>query len=284
MTASSRWAGRRVALLTAATVPDLKRDEVLLARAFESAGATVETAIWSEPFRGADLTVIRSCWDYADRPAEFLAALDVIAGQSELWNPLETIRWNSDKRYLLELSQSGVAMPGTVLVERGESRTLTEVMRELSAGEVVVKPVVGAGGEDTWRATGGEEADWQKAVAREALLVQPYLPEVVSEGELSLLYFHGTFSHALIKRAAEGEFRVQETHGGSILPLEVTSAIHVAAERVLSAVTLPWQYARVDGVMVGGSFQLMEVEMIEPDLYLRTASGSEQRLLNADPA
>src|SRR5690606_5664210 len=87
LTASSRWAGRRVALLTAATVPDLKRDEVLLARAFESAGATVETAIWSEPFRGADLTVIRSCWDYADRPAEFLAALDVIAGQSELWNP-----------------------------------------------------------------------------------------------------------------------------------------------------------------------------------------------------
>jgi glutathione synthase/RimK-type ligase-like ATP-grasp enzyme len=268
-----------IVLLTGANYPELAADDRVLADAFRADGWQVAIHRWQDAVPDGDLALVRSCWDYMSAPEHFLATLEGIAARMPLWNPLETIRWNLDKRYLVELAEAGAPVPQTLVIPAGERPTLDAVLGALNVDEVVLKPVVGAGGEDTWRIARGEEARWVEAVGRRAALVQPFLREVLSDGEVSLTFLDGAYSHAVVKHAASGEFRVQEEHGGRVTTWTPPAEVVAMGESVLSAVRHPWRYARVDGILTANGFQLMELELVEPELFFRAAAGSAARFV-----
>jgi len=258
-----------VVLLTAANLPDLAPDDQLLADAFRAAGWHVSIIPWREAPPCADLALVRSCWDYTDDPTGFLAALERVAQMVPLWNPLTTIRWNLDKRYLLELAAAGVPVPRTQVFDSTRRPPLGELCNVLASDEIVVKPVVGAGGADTWRLHRTDESLWTDIPAGKLLLAQPFLPEVLSDGEVSLTFLDGTYSHAVVKRPAAGEFRVQEEHGGTVYSWSPDLSIIEIAISVVAAIPHAWRYARVDGIITASGFQLMELELVEPELFFR---------------
>ncbi len=260
---------RRVALLTDPAHPTLVADDAPLREAFTAAGWDAQPVQWRTPEDGFDLVVVRSCWDYVAHVGEFVTALEQWSRRARLVNPLETLRWNLDKHYLLELQQLGMPLPATAVVAADSPDSLAEVMSTLDADRVVVKPVIGAAGRATWLTAEPADPRWSSRGPGD-WLVQQYLDEVVTEGEWSFVYFGGRYSHAALKRARPGEFRVQTDHGGTVAtavtpPAGVISQIDDWLQRV----PVPWSYARVDGVMRAGTFMLMELELIEPELFFR---------------
>ena len=187
-------------------------------------------------------------------------------------NPADVLAWNSDKRYLLELAARGVAVPPTMLMDQVTGAQLQGFFEETGAGELIVKPTVSGGAWRTRRVRRDEALDVLPEGDADvgAMLVQPYLPTIASEGETSLLYFGGRLSHVVNKRPPAGEFRVQEQFGGvyTSLPSPPAGALALA-ERTLAAIDAPLLYARIDTVPDGdGNWLLMEAELIEPDFYL----------------
>lgn len=269
------WSGGpRVAFVTFPGLPGLSADDRLAIPAFARRGARVQAVCWDDrdaEWGGYDLVVIRSAWDYTERPAEFLDWLRRMeAEEIPLWNPPALAAWNADKRYLRQLAMAGVPVVPTRWIEPDDQVTLLEVMASSRWRRAVVKPVVSANARDTWTALGaaGDERRFRELAAGRALMVQPFLEGIRGEGEWSLLFFGGALSHAVLKRPAAGDFRVQEAHGGTTAAATPDAATVRAAAAALDAVPFPWLYARVDGVRIGGVFHVMELEMLEPSLFL----------------
>jgi glutathione synthase/RimK-type ligase-like ATP-grasp enzyme len=281
--------GPRVALATYGGMPEHAPDDRLLAAALEQAGVRVEAAVWSNPavdWLAFDAVVIRSCWDYHRRHAEFMAWLDSLdAAGRRVWNPTPMVRWNSNKRYLADLAGRGVATVPTRIIERGSSTSVADVAREAGWTRFVVKPAVSASAYETHALTlplsAADEPAIERLVAQGDVLVQPFLHEVTTDGELSLLFFDGAFSHAAIKRTRPGDFRVQSEHGGTVAPIDLAPAIVAAASKSLDALDEVPLYARVDGVGDDQSFRVMELELIEPNVFLGAAEGSAERFARA---
>lgn len=280
----------RIALVTHAGLPELAADDRLAVRALAERGAEVRVLAWDDPqaaWDGFDVVLIRSTWNYTERHDDFLAWLDRMEREGvPLWNPPALARWNATKRYLRELEDAGVAVVPTRWVERSEGVALGALLAAQGWDGAVVKPVVSANARDTWTtsraATAGDEGRFRDLVARGAVMVQPFVEEVRTEGEWSLLFFGGALSHALVKRPARGDFRVQEPYGGTASAATPDPATLAAAHAALAAVPHPWLYARVDGVRIGGAFHVMEMEMLEPSLFLATdPEGAPGRLADA---
>ena len=273
--------GRLVALATYQKHPALTPDDRLLAAALAERGIETDAIPWSDPavdWARYAAVVVRSCWDYHLRPDDFRAWVDALdAAGVRLVNPAPLLRWNADKRYLADLAARGVPIVPTHLAERGSRETLAAIAGRAGWDGLVVKPAVSASAHDTWRVAGVPSADderrFRALVARGRAIVQPFLPEVVALGEWSLLYFGGRFSHAVLKRARAGDFRVQAEFGGSAEPADPGAEVAAEGAAVLDAVralvhgAVP-VYARVDGCVAGGRFVLMELELIEPTLFL----------------
>jgi glutathione synthase/RimK-type ligase-like ATP-grasp enzyme len=224
-----------------------------------------------------DAVVIRSCWDYHLKLAPFLEWLDRLGRLGvPVFNSPGLIRWNADKHYLLELAARGVTIVPTRLVRQDAAdprRALLEALDGLGADEAVVKPAVSASAHATWR-TSRERADadapaFAALVSAGDVLVQPFLRTVAEAGEWSLVCFGGMPSHTVLKRPAPGDWRVQSELGGSAQRLPMPTAALRQAEQVLEAAEAAGaRYARVDGCVMDGRFVLMELELIEPQLYL----------------
>ena len=280
---------RRVALATYEAAPKLAPDDQLLAAALERGGIRASPAVWSDrsvDWRSFDGVVIRSCWDYHRRHDEFVSWLDALdASRRRVWNPTPTVRWNSDKRYLIDLARRGVATVPTRIVERGSIARVHDVAAAEGWTRFVVKPAVSASAHETHALTlplGAEDrAAIERVVAHGEALVQPFVDEVTTDGELSLIFFDGVFSHAAIKRSRRGDFRVQTEHGGTVAPFDVVPSIVAEARRSLDALDEMPLYARVDGVGDERSFRLMELELIEPNVFLALADGSADRFAAA---
>lgn len=268
----------RVAFVTCAAVPYLSADDRLALPALARRGIGVSPVVWDDAavdWAAFDLVVIRSTWDYTHRHDEYLAWLEGLErARIPLWNPPAVARWNADKRYLRDLAAVGVPVVPTQWVEPGERRSLRELLHSRGWSGAVIKPVVSANGQDTW-ATAGEpgEAEEQRfrAAAGRPLMVQPLMRPVLTEGEWSLVFFAGAFSHALLKRPAEREFRVQEDHGGTTRAAVAGRELVEAARRALAAAPGPWLYARVDGVRTDDGLVVMELEMLEPSFFFAAA-------------
>lgn len=256
--------------------PEGQPDDRLAVDALRARGQDVACVPWSQPMPPeARAVVLRSTWDYFHRLPAFLAWLDALP--LPLYNDADTARANVDKRYLRTLASAGVPVVETAWPVPGDH--LADVLAARGWREAVVKPAVSGGAFETFRVAAaeaaGQQARFAALLARGAVLVQPFLPEVVSEGELSLMYLNGHFSHAVVKRTRPDDFRVQEVHGGTHAPFTAPPALLAQTDALLrtaGADTL--LYARVDGLVRHGRFELMELELTEPSLFLDAESAA----------
>jgi glutathione synthase/RimK-type ligase-like ATP-grasp enzyme len=287
--------GVDVAIVTYDARPEPTDDDRLLVQALEARGARVDARSWSDPaarWSRYDAVVVRSCWDYFRRPAEFHAWLDRLeVERATVHNPVPTLRWNADKRYLRDLEARAVPVVPTHWVPLGAAPSIDGIRRRTGWKVLVVKPAVSGGAYGTWRSSPGapsvsadDDARLAASAAEGDVMVQPMLEEIEREGEWSLHFFDGAFSHAIVKRPRTGDFRVQLEHGGSVESAEPSAAMIEAARRAIDAAPdtgAPPLYARVDGCVVNGAFVLMELELLEPALSLACSNGAAERLADA---
>lgn len=277
-----------IGLVTYGKYSRLTDDDRPLLGELAALGVAGAPVVWDDPsvdWTAFDALLLRSTWNYHLKPREFtawLAELDDVG--VPLWNPTAVVRWNMHKRYLRDLGQQGIGVPDTEWVARGDARPLPTILRERGWGDAIVKPAISASATDTWRVTGdggAEEFRYRALVDRVDLLVQATVPEVATDGEWSLLYLGGTYSHAMLKRPRAGDFRVQAELGGTAEPATPAPDIIAAGDRIVSLIPGEWLFARVDGVRSRAGFLLMELECIEPLLFLSLAPGSARRLAEA---
>ena len=279
----------RVGLVTYHREPDLTGDDRPLIPALAEQGLDGEPVRWDDA--GADWSafaalIIRSCWDYHVRHDEFVRWLDTLErARVPVFNPVPLVRWNMDKRYLRELQQRGIAIPETQWLERGDPRSLTELMRDAGWGDAIVKPAVSASATDTWRTSAahaaGDEPRFRALTQRAAVLLQRYVAEIETRGEWSLVFIDGKLSHAGLKRPASGDFRVQKEHGGSVTPADPPRTVVEESRAVMEALPHDCLFARIDGVETDEGYVLMEAECIEPDLFFRFRPASRAELARA---
>lgn len=235
---------------------------------------------------GISAVVHRSCWDYHTKHAAFLAWLaELEASGLPSLNAVPVVRWNVDKRYLGDLAARGVPVAETVYLDAGQRVDLAALLRERGLDEVVLKPQVSLSAFGTSRASQATAAAAQPGLdallAERAMMVQAFLPEVVAHGELSFVFFGGRLSHVVRKRAAPGDFRVQQDHGGTRAQVEAAPAQVAEAARALAAAGAPTLYARVDMIETAAGLVLMELEAIDPELFLALVPGAAARFAGA---
>jgi len=280
---------RHCAFLTLEERGDFVVDDELAVGPLTDLGWKVSTVPWRQsaiPWRAFDAVIIRSTWDYWNDVPAFLERLAEIDRQTRLANALELVRWNLSKAYLRDLDGKGVATVPTLWLDGLEQASPMKLAEHLGTEEFVVKPLVGANGEDAFRfACSGDPARWTDITARypgRPCMVQPFMPNVLSEGEYSLFFFKSEYSHAVLKTPAPGEFRSQEERGAEIRPVRAETELLSSGRRALTAVSPTPLYARVDLVRnTAGGFAVMELELIEPSLYLRMDPGAPQRFARA---
>jgi glutathione synthase/RimK-type ligase-like ATP-grasp enzyme len=275
----------RVALVTCSYIRELTDDDRPLLIELWNLGIEAEPAVWDDPsvdWGSYDAAVIRSTWDYHLSPAAFFAWLGRLeALGTKLWNPAAVVRANVDKSYLKGLAAAGVSVVPTLWVSQGGRTDLDQVLAARGWTDAVVKPVISAGAFRTRRVKlggPGGQAALDDALAHSDAMVQPFLPEIKAEGEWSFVFLGGEFSHAVLKTPHAGDFRVQEDHGGRTARREPPPGLVVQARAALIAGPQSWLYARVDGVRRGAELIVIEVELIEPSLYLSTAPVAARRL------
>lgn len=281
---------RCVALVTCEAFPQLYEDDRLLKAALQEIGITGVPAVWSDAqvnWGEFDAVVMRSPWDYFERTGEFRAWLEArIASGTLLCNSADILDWNYDKKYLTDVERAGVPLVPTIYIECGD--TLADIAAQARArgwDDIVVKPTISGGGYRTYRFGVAEferhRADIEHTLEDRGVLVQPFLPEIQSSGELSMLFFDGVFSHAVCKRPKDGDYRVQFQYGGTTERVQVSDAL-IAQGRVCigTAPSLP-VYARVDGLVRESQFLLMELEVFEPLMFLALEPAGPLRFAHA---
>jgi glutathione synthase/RimK-type ligase-like ATP-grasp enzyme len=245
-----------------------------LVEALRELGHDAHSVIWSEPDRDwseFDAVVIRSCWDYHLHVDQFLGWIAALEREGvAMINSPELIRWNSRKTYLKELESAGISIPGSVVIADGAEEELAGICSARDWQMAVVKPIISASAHRTQRRNSG--------IVRGPALVQEYIVAIETDGEFSLTFIDHEYSHAVNKKPRADDFRVQEEHGGTIVGARPPAGAQAFAENVLSKMPYRATYARVDIVNDRGHFRLMELEVIEPELYLHLALGSAHEL------
>jgi hypothetical protein len=276
-----------VRLVTCAELPAPDPDTPLLAAALRGSGRAVEVCDWGDPevdWSDARLTVLRSPWDYIDQLDAFLAWAAAVDAVSELWNPLELVRWNTHKAYLLDLQARGAPIVPTVVLPRGSSASLDGICDAQGWNAVVVKPAVASGARGAYRAEVGDrhaQLHLDELLDAGDVLVQQFVPAIEEQGEWSVVLVDGVVAHGLRKRPASGDYRVHEEWGGSTELVEPSASLAELATRVCTILPAPALYARIDVVSIGGSWHVMEVEATEPSLWLDLAPATTRLLADA---
>jgi len=288
----------RIALATERRLPELTADDRVLLTELRARGVRAEAAVWDEECEWGDfdVVVIRSCWDSHLRRGEFIDwTRRVERAGARLYDPAPLVEWNTDKRYLRDLAARGIAVVPTRWVGEGDGTpALADLLGDAGWEEAVVKPAISAGAYETWRtsaaAAPGDEARFAALVRGGAgeVLVQPFVERVLRDGEWSLVFFAGVFSHAVRKRPAPGDFRVQPQFGGLTETAPAPASLVADAARVVEAAaratgleTRDVLYARVDGVEEEGRLVLMELECVEPNLFFEHDVQAARRFADA---
>lgn len=281
---------RRCVFLSMDDLGDFIADDNLLIGSFARRGWSIETISWRRKdvdWNNFDAVVVRSTWDYQRDVTAFLNVLNTIeASRATLINPLSLMRWNVRKTYLQDLEKRGVPIIPTVFAQSVDDGKLAEHFDELGVDELVLKPVVSATAERTFRVRRDSSIDFRDELVRTFrgvdYLAQPFMPRIQDEGEYSLMIFSGDVSHTILKTPKAGDFRSQEDHGGTLKVVTPEPSLLACAFQVSSALEPLPLYARADFVRdAEGGFRLMEIEVIEPALYFRLAPGSEERFATA---
>lgn len=278
---------KRLALITWSGLPHGAESERLMLPHLAAANVQAEVVDWRSPncdFSKFDLIVLRSCWDYHLRAADFIDWLHRVAQATPVLNAVDTVLWNHNKFYLREVEALCIEIAPTVFVNGIEALSAEqETIRNWE--KIVVKPAISASAHNTSLMDGAAFSPEHELVRTmvDPFLVQQFIPEIQEQGEISFVYIDGLFSHAALKKPAAGDFRVQQEHGGSaelFLPsaalLDQANQIAVAVPQVRESL-----YCRIDAVARNGRLVLMEVELIEPELFLGLAEGAAERFAKA---
>ena len=240
-------------------------------------GWQVSTLSWRQTsisWSDFDIAIIRSTWDYWNDVPTFLETLERINRETKLANRLDLVHWNLAKTYMRDLEEKGIGIVPTLWADSLEPGSFGAFKRKLGSNEIVVKPVVGANGDDAFRISPAETPERLEQIAarfdKRDCMIQPFMPNIIDEGEYSLFFFAGEYSHAILKKPAVSEFRCQEEHGGEILSVLPQEKLLTRARQALETLLPPPLYARIDFIRNDmDDFLVMELELIEPSLYLR---------------
>jgi hypothetical protein len=286
-----------IALATYASLPDLALDEQPLVESLAALGVHARAAVWDDPsiaWHELDAVVVRSCWDYHLRYDDFFRWIDRVTRCGvPIWNPPATLRWNSRKTYLHDLSIGGVRTVPTLWLlpdnPRAATASLATILADTGWERAVVKPIISASAHETWSVTldearedtAAQDARLRALIARLGAMVQPFVREVESDGEWSLQFFGGVFSHAVRKYAALGDFRVTREWGGWHEGVMPPPNVIAQAQHALRAAPGDSLYARVDGVLIDGNLVVTELELLEPSLFLDADPSAPPRFAQA---
>ncbi|SFC04241.1 glutathione synthetase, ATP-grasp domain [Parapedobacter composti] len=252
-------------------------------------GLDIVPAIWNDAtvdWTVFDAAIIKSPWDYHDHIAAFYQWLDSITHLGiHLLNPVNIVKWNSNKRYLQDIAEAGLPVIPTTYLSKGTTLPVDDTLFEtLAALRLVVKPCISAGAKHTFILTpetiGDQAAHINQLLANEGFLAQPFVDEV-AQGEWSFLFFGGAYSHCVLKVPKAGDFRVQHQFGGTTVYPEVDPALVMQAHEYVKRFAEGTLYARVDGLMKDGQFYLMELELIEPYLFLNADTARQENYYRA---
>ena len=251
-------------------------EDKLLSEILTELGISHEIQAWSDPevdWSKFSHLLIKSTWDYFDYYPQFLEWISKVRKLGiPVLNYLDTIEWNSSKKYLLEIESKGFPTIAGFILEKGSKPSFKEIQSKVNSEIWVVKPLVSGGAKNTLKIP---VKDWdsfaekvENLVQEEDFLVQPFIPEVAEVGEYSLIFFNGNFSHAVLKTPAKSDFRVQHYFGGTIQEIIPKDSMLQSAQKLIQEFAPDSLYGRVDGVDIHGQFHLMELELIEPYLFL----------------
>jgi len=281
----------RIALVTCRDLPDWEVDDQPLEAALTARGVDWVKPAWDDPqvkWSKFDACLIRTTWDYSERRNAFVAWAKKVAVSTKLFNPAETVRWNTDKRYLKSLAERGVPTIETVWVETGERIDVATLMRERGWSRGFIKPVVGASSRGTLRfddstdgvATAQRHLD--EYSAREAMMMQPYLATVETEGEYSVIFVDGKPAHGVRKVPVPGDYRVQDDYGAHDEPWTPTDEEMSTAQHAIRVGGHGLLYGRADFLRgPDGKLLMNELELVEPSLFFRHGKQTAELLADA---
>ncbi|WP_233355956.1 ATP-grasp domain-containing protein [Henriciella aquimarina] len=253
----------------------------LLRTGFSRHGASIEAIAWDDPaadWASYDAALIGTTWDYWDRVDAFLETLSTIGSQTQLHNPADLVSWNIRKTYLRDLEARGARLIPTLWLDRVDEAAVSAAFDTLGSDDLVFKRQIAGGAFGQHRLKRGEPIP----AMPHPMMVQPFLPMIEQEGELSFIFIDGALSHALLKRAAPGDYRIQSLYGGTETAIEPSPGDVSAAQAVLETLDETPLYARVDMLREqSGALLLMELELIEPYLYPEQGPELGNRLADA---
>ena len=279
---------KKVGLLTCQEYANLATDEQYLIPPFKAAGIELIPVIWDEPisYEIYDLLLFRSAWDYHEKTAAFetlLAKLKTV--KTPIYNPISIIQQNYDKRYLKVLQDKGFSIIPTLFFDNVTNINLAQIMKSQQWDKGVIKPVISMSAYHTYSFDSNNSQDLQaqlgKLYGETRVMVQQFAQEITEEGEWSLVFFDKQYCMTALKTPKKGDFRVQSELGGTITYPEPPAHIIAEAKAILDSYTETILYARMDGIIHNGHFQLMEAELIDPELYFRSGEKVQQGFLEA---
>ena len=265
-----------ITLVTCMEMPGLLPEDEHLKSAMQAQGAEVTVAPWNgpfTPFAATDLVLIRTPWDYTDHAQKFAQWLDRLEeAQTLVSNPVALMSWNMNKHYLADLQRQGAPLTATAITAP-EATDILSAAENLGLQDIVIKPVISAGSKGLARLVSPDHDAVEKALTGITcdMLVQAFVPEIETLGETSLLFFGDTFSHAVVKKPKQGDIRCQEEFGGSTTRIDPPAFAIEEARKLLTLLPEAPDYARVDVIIRDTDLILMEVELIEPELFFRLA-------------
>lgn len=280
----------QVAFVTYHKFPDLYEDDQLIQQYLVQKGIDVIPVCWDdETVRWEQFycIILRSMWDYFERPIEFDNWLDKLTTLNcKVLNPVSVVKWNQNKNYFDDFSKKGILLPAYIICKQKENHSLKQILQNNNWSKAVVKPAISGGAYNTWTINIGtvenDETRFTELVQQGDVIVQKFVEEIVTKGEFSLIYFNKKFSHAICKNAKQGDFRVQLQFGGTNTVIQPDEAVLKQAADLLNSIPEALLYARVDGVVSNdGKFLLMELELIEPVLFVTTNETACENFYNA---
>ena len=252
-------------------------EDDLVKKALEQKGYSVIKKAWDAPdfdWTNCNYAIFRTTWDYFERFEEFFKWFSETQKVVQFINNPEVIYWNLDKHYLQELQQKQVNMPPTLFIEKGDNETLANLFSKTSWKKAVLKPAIAGAARETFLVSTSNqnehECDLQRLVSQEAMLFQEFQYRIQEQGEISLIMIGGEYSHAVLKKAKKGDFRVQDDFGGTVEEYQPKQIEIDFATKALAACPHKTLYARVDVFYDNNNLlSLGELELIEPELWFR---------------
>ena len=278
----------KIALLTCQRLPDLTTADQLLMPELAKHNIQAQAVIWDDPnviWTDFDYLIFRNTWDYYEKESQFNAWLVTIKTRGiKTLNALEIIEQNKHKFYLRDLQEKGISIIPTIFIDKTTHLNLSQLIPS-EWKKAVIKPAFSAGSylTEVFEVAEIEAINnkYQAISSQKDLLLQEFKPEIATEGETSFIFFNKKFSHAINKKPATGDFRIQVQFGGIYTEIFPTADLIQQAQTIVDMFPNNLLYARVDGIIINNKIQLMEVECIEPDLYFNHSAGSAQQFVNA---